>query len=172
MHRGYLFHPIIRTPRDACSARLAEVTTVALERLFSRLENSCRRAPNEAHKPYYGCWIGALPTSPNASLASVGNPLSRICLTLLGLNQEREKQMKIDQVIEQINGPSIAEETLQLVRVPSVTQQEQQVCQLYEQQLRGLGLEVQVREVTPGRNNLYARLPGSGGGRRWTTIRR
>ena len=164
MHCGYLFHPIIRTRWDACSARLEEVITAAREWLFRSLENSSRCAPNEAHKPYYGCWIGALPTSPNASLASVGNPLSRICLTLLGLNQEREKQMKIDQVIEQINGPSIAEETLQLVRVPSVTLQEQQVCQLYEQQLRGLGLEVQVREVTPGRNNLYARLPGTGGG--------
>ena len=89
MHRGYLFHPIIRTPRDACSARLAEVTTVALERLFSRLENSCRRAPNEAHNPYYGYWIGALPTAPSASLAYVGNPFSRDCLTLRDLNQER-----------------------------------------------------------------------------------
>ena len=86
MHRGYLFHPIIRTPRDACSARLAEVTTVALERLFSRLENSCRRAPNEAPKPYYGYWVGALPTAP---LAYVGNPFSRDCLTLRDLNQER-----------------------------------------------------------------------------------
>ncbi|MEZ4571423.1 MAG: M20/M25/M40 family metallo-hydrolase [Thermomicrobiales bacterium] len=27
-----------------------------------------------------------------------------------------------------------------------------------------LGLDVDVREVTPGRNNLYARIPGSGGG--------
>jgi acetylornithine deacetylase/succinyl-diaminopimelate desuccinylase-like protein len=38
------------------------------------------------------------------------------------------------------------------------------VCRLYEAQLRELGLAVDVREVTPGRNNLYARIRGSGGG--------
>ncbi|MEE3370778.1 MAG: M20/M25/M40 family metallo-hydrolase [Planctomycetota bacterium] len=105
-----------------------------------------------------------MPTSRSASLVDVVDPLSRIRLALVDLNQNRANQMKIDQVIDQITGSWIAEETLQLVRVPSVTLHEQRVCQLYEQQLRALGLEVQVREVTPGRNNLYARLSGTGDG--------
>ena len=74
--------------------------------------------------------------------------------------------MQTDDVIDQIDGPWIAQETLRLVEVPSVTLQEQQVCRLYEQQLRDLGLEVQVREVTPGRTNLYACLGGTGAVRR------
>ena len=56
------------------------------------------------------------------------------------------------------------EQAERLVRVPSVTLQEQEVCQLFERQLRDLGLEVDVREVTPGRPNLYARVKGTGGG--------
>ena len=57
-----------------------------------------------------------------------------------------------------------AARTMELVAVPSVTMNEAQVCDLYADQLAGLGLEVDVREVTPGRNNLYARIPGVGGG--------
>ena len=164
MHRSYLFNPIIRTPKDACSARLDEVIRDTLERLSTGSGNSPRCAANEAHRLYYDYWIGTLPTSPSVSLVYVGDPLSWIRLTLVTFHQDRRNHMKIDHVIDQITGPWIAEETLQLVRVPSVTLQEQQVCQLYEQQLCALGLEVQVREVTPGRNNLYARLPGTGGG--------
>lgn len=67
-------------------------------------------------------------------------------------------------VLEKINGKWIADEAERLVRVPSVTLEEQEVCRLYEQQLRGLGLDVDVREVTPGRSNLYARIRGSGDG--------
>ena len=44
------------------------------------------------------------------------------------------------------------------------TLEEQEVCRLYEQQLRELGLDVEVREVTPGRANLYARIRGTGNG--------
>ena len=58
----------------------------------------------------------------------------------------------------------IAERTAELVAVPSVTMDEAAVCDLYEEMLRGLGLEVVVRPVTPGRNNLYVRLPGRGDG--------
>ena len=64
------------------------------------------------------------------------------------------------QVLDKIHGAWIADQAEQLVRVPSVTLQEQQVCQLYQQQLLDLGLEVDVREVTPGRPNLYARIRG------------
>lgn len=58
----------------------------------------------------------------------------------------------------------IAERALALVQTPSVTMDEAAVCALYEEQLRAVGLEVDVREVTPGRNNLYARIPGAGDG--------
>jgi acetylornithine deacetylase/succinyl-diaminopimelate desuccinylase-like protein len=58
----------------------------------------------------------------------------------------------------------IADRTLALVGIPSVTLQEAEACAWYEAELRALGLAVDRREVTPGRPNLYARLPGAGAG--------
>ncbi len=68
------------------------------------------------------------------------------------------------QVRSAIDVDWIAERTAELVSVPSVTMDEAAVCNLYEEMLRGLGLEVVVRPVTPGRNNLYLRIPGRGDG--------
>ena len=67
-------------------------------------------------------------------------------------------------VLDSIDGSWIADEAERLVRVPSVTLEEEEVCRLYEQQLGELGLDVDVREVTPGRPNLYAGIRGTGGG--------
>lgn len=72
--------------------------------------------------------------------------------------------MTAQQVLNLVDRDWIADETERLVRVPSVTLEEQEVCRLYEQQLRELGLDVEVREVTPGRPNLYSRIKGTGGG--------
>lgn len=58
----------------------------------------------------------------------------------------------------------IAERAMALIETPSVTMDEAAVCSRYQEQLRELGLDVDVREVTPGRNNLYARIPGTGDG--------
>ena len=58
----------------------------------------------------------------------------------------------------------IAERAVELIEIPSVTMDEAAVCQIYERQLRDLGLDVDVRQVTPGRNNLYVRIPGTGDG--------
>ncbi|NKB67156.1 MAG: M20/M25/M40 family metallo-hydrolase [Candidatus Latescibacteria bacterium] len=58
----------------------------------------------------------------------------------------------------------IARQTQRLVEIPSVTMQEEAVCQYYQEQLEELGLEVDVRPVTSGRNNLYAGLGGQGDG--------
>ncbi len=69
-----------------------------------------------------------------------------------------------EQVRSAVDAEWIAERTAELVDVPSVTMDEAAVCRLYEDMLRGLGVEVIVRPVSPGRNNLYVRLPGSGGG--------
>ena len=52
----------------------------------------------------------------------------------------------------------------ELVEIESVTMNESEVCGLFEKQMREIGFDVDVREVTPGRNNLYARLPGEGSG--------
>ncbi len=68
------------------------------------------------------------------------------------------------QIQPAIDAEWLAAQTLALVEIPSVTMDEAAVCAYYEEQLRELGLAVDVREVTPGRNNLYARLPGTGGG--------
>jgi acetylornithine deacetylase/succinyl-diaminopimelate desuccinylase-like protein len=72
--------------------------------------------------------------------------------------------MTTRQVLDNIDRDWILEQAEQLVRVPSVTLEEQEVCRMYERQLRDLGLDVDVREVTPGRPNLYARIAGTGDG--------
>ena len=67
-------------------------------------------------------------------------------------------------VLDKIDGVWIADQAECLVRIPSVTLEEQQVCQMYEQQLGELGMSIDVREVTAGRMNLYARIRGTGNG--------
>jgi len=68
------------------------------------------------------------------------------------------------ELLEQIDRNWIADQAERLVRIPSVTMHEQEVCRVYADQLRDLGLEVDVRPVTEGRPNLYACLRGIGGG--------
>jgi len=67
-------------------------------------------------------------------------------------------------VLEKIDGAWIAELTEEMVKIPSVTMNETEVCTYYERQLGELGLEVDVREVTPGRPNLYSCVRGQGDG--------
>ncbi len=52
----------------------------------------------------------------------------------------------------------------ELVDIYSVTMAEAEVCRVYEAMMRDIGLAVDVREVTPGRNNLYAHVAGRGSG--------
>lgn len=66
--------------------------------------------------------------------------------------------------LEAIDPEWIAGRTMELVGIPSVTMNEAAVCECYETQLRDLGFDVDVREVTPGRNNLYACIRGEGDG--------
>ena len=68
-------------------------------------------------------------------------------------------------VLDAIDAAWIAATTERMVEIPSVTMDEARICEFYRDQLRALDLEVTEREVTPGRFNLYARLPGRGGGR-------
>ena len=73
--------------------------------------------------------------------------------------------MNIEQRIrDAVDAAWVADRAAELVSVPSVTMNEQAVCGLFEEMMRSLGLDVLVRPMTPGRNNLYARIPGSGGG--------
>lgn len=67
-------------------------------------------------------------------------------------------------VLNAVDKNWIADRAQTLTAIPSVTLEEQEVCRCYERMLRELGLEVDAREVTPGRPNLYARLKGVGGG--------
>ena len=69
-----------------------------------------------------------------------------------------------DAILQGIDGEWIADQAVRLVQIPSLTMEEEEVCLCFEEQLRALGLEVDVREVTPGRSNLYARIRGSGEG--------
>ena len=63
-------------------------------------------------------------------------------------------------LLDAIESEWIAEQAMALVDIPSVTMDEAEICLFFEHQLSDLGLEVDVREVTPGRSNLYARIPG------------
>ena len=69
-----------------------------------------------------------------------------------------------DSVLQHIDSEWIASTTLDLVETPSVTMDEATVCAQYRDLMASIGLQVDVREVTPGRNNLYARIAGTGGG--------
>lgn len=70
----------------------------------------------------------------------------------------------VGRALDLIDPAWIADRALAMVRIPSVTLDEAEVCAWYEARLRELGVEVRRREVTPGRANLYARIPGTGGG--------
>ena len=65
--------------------------------------------------------------------------------------------MQTDELIAAVDAEWVAERTRELVEVFSVTMAEAEVCRLYEEMMREIGLEVDVCEVRPGRNNLYAR---------------
>lgn len=66
--------------------------------------------------------------------------------------------------IADIDAEWIADQTLSLVETPSVTMEEQAVCVQYADLMSDIGLDVDVREVTPGRNNLYAKIAGTSDG--------
>ena len=66
----------------------------------------------------------------------------------------------LDHVIANVDSRWIADFAERLVRIPSVTLHENEVCQCFEDQLGELGLEVDLRQVSPGRPNLYARIRG------------
>lgn len=70
----------------------------------------------------------------------------------------------LDRMLASIDREWIARETATMVQIPSVTMDEKAVCAHFHRHLCNLGLEVDVREVTPGRNNLYACIRGTGGG--------
>ncbi|MEC7225336.1 MAG: M20/M25/M40 family metallo-hydrolase [Candidatus Latescibacterota bacterium] len=73
--------------------------------------------------------------------------------------------MNIEQrVCDAVDAAWVADRAAELVSVPSVTMNEQEACVLFGDMMRSLGLDVLVRPITPGRNNLYARIPGIGGG--------
>ena len=77
----------------------------------------------------------------------------------MGRNQEQWTTLK-----DAVDGEWIARQAQALVEIPSVTMQETEVCQYYAAQLRELGFSVDQRQVTDGRYNLYARLPGADNG--------
>jgi acetylornithine deacetylase/succinyl-diaminopimelate desuccinylase-like protein len=67
-------------------------------------------------------------------------------------------------LFDYIDSEWLAAQTLSLVETQSVTMEEVVVCTQFADMMSDLGLAVDVREVTPGRNNLYAKIPGEGDG--------
>lgn len=74
------------------------------------------------------------------------------------------KQEQWTALQEAVDGDWIAQMAHTLVDIPSETLQEAEVCRFYAAQLEELGFAVDRREVSEGRYNLYARLPGAGSG--------
>lgn len=70
----------------------------------------------------------------------------------------------VPEVLASIDAEWIADRASTMIQIPSVTMNEKEICAYFVAQLEDMGLPVDVREVTPGRNNLYARIPGTGGG--------
>jgi acetylornithine deacetylase/succinyl-diaminopimelate desuccinylase-like protein len=54
----------------------------------------------------------------------------------------------------------------EMIRIPSVVGQEQELAEYLRGELEALGLECEMQEVEPGRPNVYARLEGDGPGKR------
>lgn len=77
------------------------------------------------------------------------------------MEQKREQWTALKDAID---GEWIARQAQTMVEIPSVTMQEAEVCQYYAAQLGELGFDVDMRRVTDGRYNIYARLPGAGDG--------
>jgi acetylornithine deacetylase/succinyl-diaminopimelate desuccinylase-like protein len=77
---------------------------------------------------------------------------------------DRAGRLAFAELAASVDPEWLAEETLALCKIKSVTMEEQEVCAHYASRLRALGLDVEEREVTPGRFNLYARLAGRGDG--------
>ena len=76
----------------------------------------------------------------------------------------RRHETAVARLLDRADAEWMAKKTLEMVEIKSVTMDEAEMCRYYAGALRELGLDVDVREVTPGRNNLYARIPGTGGG--------
>lgn len=73
----------------------------------------------------------------------------------------RVKTTLIDQVLAALDQQELVELTQELVRIPSVTFHEEQVCRFMERWLIDRGIAVERQEVTPGRFNVIATLPGA-----------
>ena len=64
-----------------------------------------------------------------------------------------------------VDDREVVELATALARIPSFTTEEQKVAGFLHDFFRREGLESQLMEVDPGRVQVVARLPGSGGGR-------
>ncbi|MBT3341852.1 MAG: M20/M25/M40 family metallo-hydrolase [Gemmatimonadetes bacterium] len=81
------------------------------------------------------------------------------------IDTERHASDTERQLVACIDTDWIADRAWDLLQIPSVTMEEGEVCALFERQLHDLGLKVDVRTVgADGRNNLYARIAGTGDG--------
>jgi acetylornithine deacetylase/succinyl-diaminopimelate desuccinylase-like protein len=70
----------------------------------------------------------------------------------------------IREVVSHISAQEAGDLTYELVQIPSVTGEEGAAADYYAECLRGLGLDVRLQYVEPGRPNVIGRLAGRGGG--------
>ena len=73
-------------------------------------------------------------------------------------------RVEVEHIRSCIDREWISSTAQELVDIPSVTMDENAVCSCFKDKLSELGLRVDVREVTSGRHNLYAKIPGKGNG--------
>jgi succinyl-diaminopimelate desuccinylase len=76
----------------------------------------------------------------------------------------------VDNIITKLDYDYTLKVLKKMIRIPSVVGEEGQIALYLHDELRALGLTCELHEVEPGRFNIYAKLMGSGHGRRLSFI--
>jgi len=72
----------------------------------------------------------------------------------------------LDELVSKIDDSYTIRRLEEMIRIPSVVGEEGELARYLSGELDALGLESELQEVEPGRPNVYARLGGTGPGRR------
>jgi len=78
---------------------------------------------------------------------------------------DKEKQM-IEKVIENLDDGYTVKVLKEMIRIPSVVGEEKELANYLYNEIESLGIPCELHEIEPDRPNVYARLSGTGSGKR------
>ena len=78
---------------------------------------------------------------------------------------DREKYM-IEKVIENLDDGYTVKVLKEMIRIPSVVGEEKELADYLYNELESLGIPCELHEIEPDRPNVYARMSGTGSGKR------